>query len=190
MWRRLLEDPAFCNAVKSRYMELRQGILSEDSIDLFLDHYAALLDEAKDRQLKKYKEVLKSNNPWDWGPTSFFAAYRVSSYAEEIAMVKNWFRQRLAFLDQNLPGENVESSLPHLQYYDVDLQVGNRSAIVTSPRPLVRVDVVNAAGTRLRTLHPASAHTVEVPLDTLPPGMQILVCYSADGSMISKSVCR
>ena len=190
MWRRLLEDPAFCNAVKSRYMELRQGILSEDSIDLFLDHYAALLDEAKDRQLKKYKEVLKSNNPWDWGPTSFFAAYRVSSYAEEIAMVKNWFRQRLAFLDQNLPGENVESSLPHLQYYDVDLQVGNRSAIVTSPRPLVRVDVVNAAGTRLRTLHPASARTVEVPLDTLPPGMQILVCYSADGSMISKSVCR
>ena len=190
MWRRLLEDPAFCNAVKSRYMQLRQGILSEDSIDLFLDHYAALLDEAKDRQLKKYKEVLKSNSPWDWGPTSFFAAYRVSSYAEEIAMVKSWFRQRLAFLDQNLPGENVESSLPHLQYYDIDLQVSDHSAIVTSPRPLVRVDVVNAAGTRLRTLRPESARTVEVPLDTLPMGMQILVCYSADGSMISKSVCR
>ena len=140
--------------------------------------------------MKKYKEVLKSNSPWDWGPTSFFAAYRVSSYAEEIAMVKSWFRQRLAFLDQNLPGENVESSLPHLQYYDIDLQVSDHSAIVTSPRPLVRVDVVNAAGTRLRTLRPESARTVEVPLDTLPMGMQILVCYSADGSMISKSVCR
>lgn len=50
MWRRLLEDPTFRNAVKCRYLALRQTILSEESIDAFLDSYAALLDEAKDRQ--------------------------------------------------------------------------------------------------------------------------------------------
>ncbi len=190
MWQRLLEDTCFCNAVKCRYLQLRQGILSEDSIDLFLDHYAALLDQAQARQLKKYKEVLKSNNPWDWGPTSFYAAYRVSSYAEEIATVKNWFRQRLAFLDANLPGECVVNAIPRLEYYDVKVRQNGHSAVITSPRPLVRVDVVNAAGNCQQTLRTPESKSVEVCLDSLPRGLHILVCYAADGSMISKSICR
>ena len=33
---------------------------------------------------------------------SWFAAYRVSSYEEEIAMLKKWFADRLAFLDSNI----------------------------------------------------------------------------------------
>ena len=30
-----------------------------------------------------------------------FAAYRVSSYEEEIATLKKWFADRIAFLDRN-----------------------------------------------------------------------------------------
>lgn len=189
MWRRLLEDPAFSNAVKTRYTALRQGILSEDSINLFLDSYAALLDEAQERQLKKYKEILKSDNPWDFSPTSFFAAYRVSSYAEEIATVKNWFHQRLMFLDQHLPGEVVENGIRDIPFHDVGVRMNGHSVTIFSPHPLVRVDVVNAAGTCYLTRKCHGDSTVELPLDTLPHGMHIVVCYGADGSMISKNVC-
>ena len=33
---------------------------------------------------------------------SWFAAYRVSSYDEEIKVLKQWLADRLAFLDQNI----------------------------------------------------------------------------------------
>ncbi len=191
MWRRLLQDTAFANAVKCRYLQLRETILSEEAIDLFLDNYAQLLDQAKDRQLKKYKEILKTNNPWDWGPTSFFAAYRVSSYQEEIDYVKSWFRQRLDFLDQHLPGQcaGVDGIQP-LSFYQVGLKHDGQQAFISSPKPLKRVDVVNAVGACLQS-HPADgSQQVALPLDRLPHGLIVFVCYAADGSMVSRTMIR
>lgn len=190
MWRRLLEDPAFSNAVKTRYTLLRQTILSEEAIDAFLDSYAALLDEAKDRQLARYKEILKSDNPWDFGPTSFFAAYRVSSYEEEISIVKDWFRQRLAFLDANLPGEYVEETdaiLP-LHYNDLSVQHEGSTVLVRSDKPLVRIDVVNALGAILATQHVGGGQECVVDLSHTGHGLRIIVCYAADGDMVSRAV--
>ena len=193
MWRRLLEDEAFRNAVRCRYQELRQTILSEASVNLFLDSYATLLDEAKDRQLTKYKEVLKSDNPWgDWSsPTSFFAAYRVSSYAEEIQIVKEWFRQRLQFLDENLPGDcSSETSVRNLDYFDVGFQFDGQTATIESPKPITRIDIVNATGACLRSQAVKQADKAVIDLSRLGHGMFIIVCYAADGSMISRSVAK
>jgi hypothetical protein len=45
---------------------------------------------------------------------SMFAAYRVSSYAEEIKVLKQWLADRLAFLDRNI--ERFDSDWqPHIQ---------------------------------------------------------------------------
>lgn len=190
MWRRLLEDPAFRNAVKCRYLQLRQTILSEESIDAFLDSYAALLDEAKDRQLQKYKEILKSDNPWDFGPTSFYAAYRVSSYEEEIATVKDWFRQRLAFLDANLPGEctGETDGITSPEWYDLDLRVQGGMAQLRSERPLQRVEVVDALGARLCSFALNGQQELSIDLSATGRGLRIIVCYATDGSMVSRSV--
>ena len=41
---------------------------------------------------------------WGFGgnanPVAFFAAYTVASYDEEIQTLKDWFKKRLAFLDE------------------------------------------------------------------------------------------
>ena len=190
MWRRLLQDPEFANAVKRRYLQLRQTILSEEAIDQFLDSYATLLDQAKDRQLAKYKEVLKSNNPWDFGPTSFYAAYRVSSYAEEIATVKQWFRQRLAFLDANMPGsaEAPSGIRQPMSYHDASLSVQGQQLVVVSGQPLARIDVVDATGACLRTMGVEGSRQATVSLAGLGAGLRILVCYTTDGNMVSRSI--
>ena len=191
MWKRLLQDEAFRNAVKCRWLELRQTILSEESIDAFLDSYAALLDQAKDRQLKKYKEVLKSSGGgWGWGgsPTAYYAAYQVSSYAEEIATVKKWFRQRLNFLDNNLPGECGSSEVKATSYYDIDIRLKGHTAKISSPLPLARIDVIDALGAQLRTQRVGGSHSTTVSLRGLGQGLRILVCYAADGSMVSRSM--
>ena len=188
MWKRLLQDETFRNAVKCRYLELRQTILSEESIDAFLDSYATLLSEAKERQLKKYNEVLKQNGGWGWSPTSFYAAYQVSTYAEEISTVKKWFRQRLAFLDKNLPGECTSNSAKPTSYYDADILLKGRSAKVSSRLPLSRIDVIDALGRQLRTQRVSGSHNAVVQLHGLGEGLRIIVCYSEDGSMVSHGV--
>ena len=99
LWQRLLQDPKFRKAVKLRYQELRKGTLSTQHINEFIDRQAELLAQSKDRHFKEYPELLSEDG---FSPSAMFAAYRVSSYEEEIAVLKKWISDRLAFLDKNI----------------------------------------------------------------------------------------
>ena len=127
MFKRLMEDPAFVAKVKARWKELRKGYLSNANINRFIDERAALLKESQARQYAKYPDLLvpESNGRQNaqrggfggmggfGGPgggfgggfggggmgAGMFAAYCVSSYDEEIAMLKKFFTDRIAFLD-------------------------------------------------------------------------------------------
>lgn len=111
MWKTLSQDPKFMKAVKARYSELRKTLLSEKSIYSFIDKYAILLDEAQKRHFTQYSNLLKSEksdasvNGWSWftvgGGATFFSAYTVADYQEEIGTLKKWFAERLSFLDKN-----------------------------------------------------------------------------------------
>ena len=126
MWQRLLQDPAFRKAVKTRYQELRKGVLSIKHINDYIDRQAKLLAQARERHFKEYPELLVSPEkakasqeaPATQGgfgmfggfgmgeggfdPVGMFAAYRVSSYEDEIRILKKWFADRLDFLDKNI----------------------------------------------------------------------------------------
>lgn len=95
-WQRLVDDPAFMDAVKQRYRTLRQSALSSRSIEAFIDSCALRLDEAQARHFAKWDKLL---NGRDFTLVSF-SAYTVSSYPEEIATLKGWLEKRLAFLDR------------------------------------------------------------------------------------------
>ena len=126
LWKRLTEDPAFMAKVKARWKELRKDILSIDNINKYIDEHAAQLAEAQKRQYAKYTDLLVpesrnqnagSQNGFGGGFGGFgdgmmggfgggdaigmFAAYRVSSYEQEISTLKKWFADRIAFLDSN-----------------------------------------------------------------------------------------
>ena len=120
-WKLLAADPAFMQAVRKRYGELRRTLLSQERIDRFFDSHAALLAEAKDRHFAKYANLFSKPQAAEpspqggapfgfppvfgsfatFNPVAMFAAYTVASYDEEIATVKKWFAQRLAFLDSH-----------------------------------------------------------------------------------------
>ena len=162
LWQRLLQSPSFRLAVKQRYQQLRQSVLSIDYIHAYIDRQARLLSKAIDHHFQTYPELLVSeerklqmqkqmeqmqkqmeqmqqqnpqggfpmgegflmgappmdgfpmgggfpmgappmgNGQFQFDPIGMFAAYRVSSYEEEIAILKKWFADRLAFLDQQI----------------------------------------------------------------------------------------
>ena len=118
-----------------------------------------------------------------------FAAYRVSSYAEEIATVKQWFAKRLAFLDKNLPGEVVgTASISRPQRTEASFSLRGRSLTVESSEGLLRIDVTNALGALLATGRFSGSSAANLDLSHLPAGLCVVVCYASDGSMSSRSL--
>ena len=130
-WQRLLQDPAFRKAVKVRYKELRKTVLSTMHLYDFIEYNARLLAPSASRHFQTYKELLVSperakasqqpnkqqggfgmfggfpgggmgEGGFEFDPVGMFANYRVSSYDEEIAILKKWLSDRLAFLDKNI----------------------------------------------------------------------------------------
>ena len=135
-----MQDPAFRKAVKTRYQELRNGILSTEHLYEYIDNHAKLVAQSTDRHFKEYPELLVSpekakasqkaansqeesgmfgrggfgggfggfggfgggEGGFQFDPVGMFANYRVSSYDEEIKILKQWLADRLAFLDKNI----------------------------------------------------------------------------------------
>ncbi|MBR1667008.1 MAG: CotH kinase family protein [Bacteroidaceae bacterium] len=157
LWQRLLQDPAFRKMVKTRYFELRKGVMSDKAINAYIDNHVKLVEQAKDRHFKEYPELLvdekqkkqqqQSSQQGGFGsmfggfqmPEGFggmqgfggfggmqgmgnggtnviawYAAYQVSSYEEEIKVLKKWLADRLAFLDKNIARFDKDFE-PHIQ---------------------------------------------------------------------------
>ena len=181
MWQRLLQDPAFRKAVKTRYQSLRKNVLSDKAIDAYIDRHVRLITPCLAHHFETFPELLVSEEekgkvtspfggggfppfggggfpgfggggfpnmpdsmpqfggfpnfgdggfpampdsipPFGGGFPGFggggfpgfgeggfpgfgfnpFGAYRVSSYDEEIKIVRDWLHNRLAFLDRNI----------------------------------------------------------------------------------------
>ncbi|HRH99759.1 MAG TPA: CotH kinase family protein [Saprospiraceae bacterium] len=97
LWRRLMQDPVFANEAKCRWSELRRTLL--DTVNLFrlMDSYGYdTLLAARNRHFNQWKII--GTNPGG------FNAYIASSYDDEIKRVKTWIKNRLSWMDANLPG--------------------------------------------------------------------------------------
>jgi len=59
MWKDLAGNTAFMKWVKARYAQLRNGILSKEHINAYIDERAQLLAEAQERHFTKYPTLLE-----------------------------------------------------------------------------------------------------------------------------------
>lgn len=62
MWKNLAANEAFMKRVKARYAQLRKSILSEKSINAYIDQHAKLLSEAQERHFAKYYTLLDKDD--------------------------------------------------------------------------------------------------------------------------------
>lgn len=89
-WYRLMQDPAYRDAVKLRYSILRRGILHSDSIMAFIDTQTSYLGNAIDRNFQKWPIL----NQYVW-PNSDVR----NTYSAEVFFLKEWISRRLAWMD-------------------------------------------------------------------------------------------
>ncbi|HRH69515.1 MAG TPA: CotH kinase family protein [Flavobacteriales bacterium] len=95
-WSRLLEDPNYAEAVRCRWNDLRQGLLSVPAMNAYCDSVAGLLNAAQQHNFSIWPIL----GQYVWPNPSPIP----TTYAGEVQELKDWVLARSEWLDANLPG--------------------------------------------------------------------------------------
>ncbi|MFT5680941.1 MAG: hypothetical protein ACI8RZ_001847 [Myxococcota bacterium] len=94
-WQRLLEDPAYIDALRCRWEDLRTGLLSDDTLRSTL---AALAAEVASMQTR-------DEQTWQTMGTYLWPNYYIGeTWDDEVDYLEDWVIDRATWLDANLPG--------------------------------------------------------------------------------------
>lgn len=96
-WPLLFYEPAFAQQLSDRWRMLRQSTFSLDSLYQDIDRVIAELGEAKDRNFERWDVLGQSLDPPRDGDTLR------TTYEGEILWMKDWLRDRVAWMDDNMP---------------------------------------------------------------------------------------
>ena len=93
--KRLLEDDNFKNKLTARWIEIRNGVFSNNNIMSFLDQKIETIEEARIRNFTKWPII----GQYVW-PNYFVGA----TYEQDVNFMKNWILGRLNWMDIELTG--------------------------------------------------------------------------------------
>ncbi len=98
-WDRFREDPYFETVLKYRWEELRENVISKNTINSFIDSCQYLLDDAQKRNFQKWNIL----NSYVWPNPNIGGSYQA-----EIDYLKSWVNDRIDWLDEQI--EAIEPS--------------------------------------------------------------------------------
>ena len=94
-WYVLNNDPQYTAQVKARWAQYRQGNMSDDRLMATVDSLATVLTSHGAEQ--------RNSMAWPrWGVWVWNNYYVATSYADEIAHLKQWLTERIAWMDRQL----------------------------------------------------------------------------------------
>ncbi len=179
-WARLQEDPQYVEDVRCRWEEVRGTVLSPPNIDHFCDSVAALLSNAQVHNFTVWPTL----GQYVWPNPSPIP----TTYAGEVAELKDWAIARWSWLDANLPGVCTAG---------VREEAMHRAPVF--PDPFVDHVWIDGLGANTRLLRLLDAggrevhrqvggfagtgpQRVELPA-ALAPGLYVLHLVAADGTV-------
>jgi hypothetical protein len=95
-WDHMWNDTVFTNAIKCRWVELRQTILADTYLTDMIDSCVNLLGDAVDRNFTKWPIM----GTYVWPNPQPYS----DSFPEEVQKMKLWVQNRTAWIDNNIPG--------------------------------------------------------------------------------------
>ncbi len=93
-YRRLFQDPDFEQRRIDRWAELRRELFAPERLLRRVDELAAQLGEAQQRNFQRWPIMNQRIHP---------ARHTFESYEEEVRYLRNWIRQRVAWIDSQMP---------------------------------------------------------------------------------------
>lgn len=180
---RLLQDPVFVQELRCRYNELRGTLMSPSHLFAFIDSVAAVVEHAQHRHFTRWPIWgLNSGTPETW-PLA-------QSYPEEVQRLKNWIVSRLAWLDENMPGDclhtaSLERPEPMLRIFPNPV---SHLVHVEGDRAMAGISLCDAAGRVLLEQAGAGALHRTLDLGTLASGPYFVRVTYLDGGTLVRQV--
>lgn len=179
-WPRLMEDSLFVNAIRCRWNELRDNLLSPAYVSAYCDSVAMLIAEAQHRNFIRWPVL----GTYVWPNPLPIPA----DYAGEVQELKDFMNSRWAWLDANLPG--TCGTITGLEARDNTISAPwpNPFTASLSFRTLsnekVMARITDALGRTVHTAGPYTGpgvlHQVDLPA-SLAPGTYMLITTGSTG---------
>ena len=182
---RLMEDDLFQDELYTRYTTLRKTILSEETLNHYIDSVALLVQDAQARHYERWPILgINVGTPE--------VDYQPKSYAGEIIKFKNWISTRLSWLDANMPGElivsNQEVSLNNPVRFRLFPNPVRNLLFVESDQLIKRIEIYNTTGILMNTRMTGSLYSLTVNVSQLPPGLYIVNTLLENNAVVTRRI--
>lgn len=175
-WSRMLQDSTYAHDVKCRWLELRQGVMSDSSLMNYIDSLATVLEQPAIRHYNRWPIL----GTYVW-PNNFIG----NTYQEEIDYLKTWITNRLTWMDANMFGTCNDLGLD---------EKGNTNQIRVYPNPSKDnisidlhdikesciIELISPLGQVLKKELISSNSTYNLSLEGLNNGLYFINVYIAD----------
>ncbi|MEP6647669.1 MAG: CotH kinase family protein [Saprospiraceae bacterium] len=182
-WPRLLQDTFFQNELRCRYNDLRENVLSTSAINHYIDSLSFAFAPVEGRNYDRWPVL----GIYVW-PNNFIG----QTFQEEVDYMKNWITGRLAWMDENLPGnctttgieESVASSFsvtpnPANHTIQIRLHDGLSTGTITitdiTGKPFISNKLISGSGEMDVSSLPSGSYVVFVQMDGGKRNQQKLV---------------
>ena len=194
-WEIMLKDPVFINVLAAEYKKLREGSLSDKNMNLQIDSMQTQLSKAQVRNFTKWNRW----GQYDWPIPSPIA----SSWEGEVTQLRTWLKNRLTWLDNNMPKSVAVADGRLLANENEDLVVTevfpnpiiNQFFVkIRTPQPEdIKLELFGVNGQKVgevSTRTQAGENTVEVPASVVEDmnGITLLRISIKDKVIIKKLV--
>jgi hypothetical protein len=183
-FRRMMEDPYFAAMFNCRWKELRSNLFSNANIDAMIDNWVALLQESQERNYKRWPIL----GTYVW-PNQFVG----QTYEQEINFLKTWIRQRLVWMDTNIPGDcNIITAVNEkplgIEVFPNPFSAEVRITVPVDAPDTYQLRITNIMGKEILLTNFSSAEFVWDGIsthgDVMPAGVYIVTVKDSRGGVI------
>lgn len=196
-WEKLFNNDRFARKLNTRWKDLRQNILSEDSLNATIDRFANSLYEAKERNFEVRPKPGSTNLGGGWFPFDP-RSNQIDSYEDEIIETKNWLSTRMNWMDSNMPlltsiadeFSAIPDSYELKQNYPNPFNPSTNISFNLPTSTFVRLTVFNVQGQRIQQLvntrMSTGKHQVKFRAGNLASGIYFYTLETEDVNLTRK----
>ncbi len=172
-WKKFLQDESFYNELKLRWKELRKKEFSEARVNFVIDSISTMLGQSQVRNFQKWPVL----GQYVW--PNFYVG---KTYSDEVNYLKNWIKNRLAYLDK--VWEIKVSNSPDVTETFLTIAPNPASEIITlffkeTVPDDIGISIFDAHGVKLSQF-PSNrfVNKIEININHLQPGMYLIYVHS------------
>ena len=179
---RLMQDDQFVDAMYTRYFQLRETFLSNESIHHYIDSVAELVSDAQVRHYERWDILGRDVGAPEHPPIP-------DTYAGEIDRLKEWIDKRLTWLDANMPGKFIVSGTDNNIGLSENILIrlfpnpATNDIYVESDRVIRQVSIYNTSGIMEKMVGPDNRYTYHLDVSNLAGGLYFMKVTFEDNTL-------